>query len=66
MDVKYFQWPSNRPNGHKIYQDLPYQDPPKFTKIDIFGLKTNHLATLFVVDVETARWRQKKRQRCSC
>jgi hypothetical protein len=23
------------------------QDPPKFTKIGIFGLKINHLATLF-------------------
>jgi hypothetical protein len=24
------------------------QDPPKFTQIGIFGLKTNHLATLVV------------------
>jgi hypothetical protein len=24
------------------------QDPPKFTQIWIFGLKTNHLATLFI------------------
>jgi hypothetical protein len=23
------------------------QDPPKFTQIWIFGLKTNHLATMF-------------------
>jgi hypothetical protein len=23
------------------------QDPPKFTQIWIFGLKTNHLATLY-------------------
>jgi hypothetical protein len=30
----------------KIYQDFPLQDPPKLTKIGIFGLKTNHLATL--------------------
>jgi hypothetical protein len=36
----------NRQNGHKIYQDLQLQDPPKFTQIGIFGLKTNHLATL--------------------
>jgi hypothetical protein len=28
------------------YQHLPSQDPPKFTQIVIFGLKTNHLATL--------------------
>jgi hypothetical protein len=35
------------PNGHKIYQNLPLQEFPKFTKIGIFGLKTNHMATLF-------------------
>jgi hypothetical protein len=29
----------------KIYQHLPLQDPPKFTRIWIFGLKTCHLAT---------------------
>jgi hypothetical protein len=29
-----------------IYQHLPMQDPPKFTQIWIFGLITNHLATL--------------------
>jgi hypothetical protein len=29
-----------------MYQHLPLQDPPKFTQIWIFGLKTNHLATL--------------------
>jgi DNA topoisomerase IB len=28
------------------YQHLPLQDPPKFTQIWIFGLKTNHLAAL--------------------
>jgi hypothetical protein len=26
------------------------QDPPKFTQILIFGLKTNHLATLNILD----------------
>jgi hypothetical protein len=31
---------------NKIYQHLPLQDRPKFTQIGIFGLKTNHLATL--------------------
>jgi hypothetical protein len=25
--------------GHKIYQHLQLQDPPKFTQIRIFGLK---------------------------
>jgi hypothetical protein len=29
-----------------MYQHLPLQDPPKVTQIWIFGLKTNHLATL--------------------
>jgi hypothetical protein len=36
----------NSPNGHIIYQHFPFQGPPKFTQIAIFGLKTNHLATL--------------------
>jgi hypothetical protein len=48
MAIRYFQWPQNRPNGHKIYQDFPLPDPPKFTQIGIFGLKTNHLATPIV------------------
>jgi hypothetical protein len=34
------------PNGHKIYQHVPLQDPPKFTQNGIFGLKLYHLATL--------------------
>jgi hypothetical protein len=34
------------PNGHKIYQQISTEGPPKFTQIGIFGLKTNHLATL--------------------
>jgi hypothetical protein len=39
----------NRPNGHKIDQHFPLQDPPKFTQSGIiFGLKTNHLATQLV------------------
>jgi hypothetical protein len=50
---RYIKWPLNisngrkigRPNGHRIYQDFPLQDPPKFTKIGIFCLKTNHMAT---------------------
>jgi hypothetical protein len=36
----------NGPNSHKIYQHLPLQDPPKFIKIAMFGLKIYHLATL--------------------
>jgi hypothetical protein len=46
IEMKYFQRPLNRPNGDKIYQDFPYQDPPKFTQMGILGLETNHLATL--------------------
>jgi hypothetical protein len=30
----------------KYTKYFPQQDPPKFTQIWIFGLKTNHLATL--------------------
>jgi hypothetical protein len=44
--TKYTKWPHNIPNGHKINQQFPLQDPPKFTQIGIFGLKTNHLAAL--------------------
>jgi hypothetical protein len=34
------------PNDHKIHQHFPLKGPPKFTQIEIFGLKTDHLATL--------------------
>jgi hypothetical protein len=40
------------PNGHKLYQmavkyyKFPFQGPPKFTQIGIFGLNLKHLATL--------------------
>jgi hypothetical protein len=33
---KYTKLPKNKPNGHKVYQLLPLQDPPKFTLIGIF------------------------------
>jgi hypothetical protein len=48
MAIKYFQWPLNRPNGHKINQDFPKQYAPKFIQRGILGLKPNHLATLVV------------------
>jgi hypothetical protein len=35
----------------KYTNNFHCKDPPKFTQIWIFGLKTNHLATLFVVHV---------------
>jgi hypothetical protein len=44
--IKYTKWLQNLPNGRKIYQNHPSQDPPKFTQIWIFGLKICHLATL--------------------
>jgi hypothetical protein len=43
---KYTKLPQTIPNVHKIYHHLPLKDPLKFTQIWIFGLKTNHLATL--------------------
>jgi hypothetical protein len=42
MATKYIKWQQNVPNG----QHLPFQDPPKFTQIWIFGLKIYCLATL--------------------
>jgi hypothetical protein len=44
ITIKYTKWPLNvrnggkyiGPNGHKIYQLLPSQDPPKFTQIGIW------------------------------
>jgi hypothetical protein len=49
---------NNRPSVHKIYQHLPMQDPPNFTQIWIFGLKTNHLATLLFTSrhIINVRW----------
>jgi hypothetical protein len=39
MAVIYSKW-------SRIYLPFPFQDPPKFTKIRILGLKIYHLATL--------------------
>jgi hypothetical protein len=47
MSIDYTKWPQNIPKNRKIiYQHLSLQDPPKFSQIDIFGLKIYHLATL--------------------
>jgi hypothetical protein len=46
MATKYTKWSQNIPNGHKVYQHLPLQDPLKFGHIGILGLKICHLATL--------------------
>jgi hypothetical protein len=45
--MNHTQWPSNILHGHKICQQFPFQGPPKYTQIGIFGSKINHLATLF-------------------
>jgi hypothetical protein len=44
----------NRPNDHKNYHHLSFQDNPKFTKIGTFGLKIYHLATLLPDTIFTA------------
>jgi hypothetical protein len=46
MSIKYNKRLQNGPSVRKLYQHRQLQDPPKFTQICIFGLKTNHLATL--------------------
>jgi hypothetical protein len=55
ITINYTKLPQNTPNGRKkdqmaiiIYQHLPLQATPKFTQIDIFGLKIYHLANLNV------------------
>jgi hypothetical protein len=45
-DHKLYHTAINYTNGHRIYQQLTIKGPPKFTQIGIFGLKTNHLATM--------------------
>jgi hypothetical protein len=47
--IKYTKWSQNIPNGHKIYQHSPFQDPPIYTESGIIGMKINHLATLLWV-----------------
>jgi hypothetical protein len=44
--IKYPKCPQNVPNGHKIYHYFLIGGPENFSQIGIFGLKTNHLATL--------------------
>jgi hypothetical protein len=43
------------PDGHKlyqtavkVYQHFPFQGPPKYTQLGIFGPKINHLAPLLL------------------
>jgi hypothetical protein len=44
--MSYDKWQWSIPNSHKIYQYFLLQGPPKYTQIEIFGIKINHLATL--------------------
>jgi hypothetical protein len=53
MATKFNKWPQNVTNRHKIYQQLPLQDPPKFTQIVNFGLNIYHLATLMQIATAT-------------
>jgi hypothetical protein len=41
LDIKYTKTAENISNGHKIYQNWPFQGPPKYTHIEIFGIKIN-------------------------
>jgi hypothetical protein len=52
MAAKYTKWPQNIPNGREMDpRDIKIPTfsigrPSKISQIGIFGLKTNHLATL--------------------
>jgi hypothetical protein len=43
---KIYLFDTNIPNGNNIYQQFPLEGPPKFSQIDILGLKIFHLASL--------------------
>jgi hypothetical protein len=38
MAKKYSEWPQSMSNGQKIDQHFPFQSPPKFSQIGIFGI----------------------------
>jgi hypothetical protein len=56
MTTKYTKQQYNIFNGHKIYQmtipkiylfiHFPFQGPPKYNKLGIFGMQAFHLTTL--------------------
>jgi hypothetical protein len=60
LNIRYTKGQSNIPSGHKIWQHLPFQGPPKCSQTGIFGLKIYHLATLYV-DRARARGRMQTR-----
>jgi hypothetical protein len=46
MAIKYTKTAIKIPNGRAIHQKFPSQGLPKYTRIRIFGMKINYLATL--------------------
>jgi hypothetical protein len=46
MNTKYTKWPYIIPNGYKIY--IPKYSILRPSEIGIYGMKTYHLATLFI------------------
>jgi hypothetical protein len=60
MSIKYNKRPYNGQRVNRICHHLPLQDPPKFTQIWIFGLKTNHLATLLPIQEIGEKIQEKK------
>jgi hypothetical protein len=43
-----YQIAVNIPIGHNIDLHFPFQDPPKFTEIGIFGMKIYHLSKMVI------------------
>jgi hypothetical protein len=39
LAIKYPNQPLNISNGHKVYQNVQFQGPPKYTQNRIFGMK---------------------------
>jgi hypothetical protein len=44
---KIYQIAINAPNDHKTFQHIPFQGPPKYTKIGIYVMKLYKLSTSF-------------------
>jgi hypothetical protein len=39
----------NVPNDHKIYKHFPFKGHPKYTRIGMFGIEINNLASLIIL-----------------
>jgi hypothetical protein len=55
MVNKYTKFLSNISYDHKIYPHSPFQGPPKYTQIGIFGKKICHLAKLVISQSQQGR-----------